>query len=343
MNIKKKAFITGVTGQDGSYLAELLVKKGYDVVGLDRRCSERDYWRLGETRNKIKIIEGDLMEYESLRRIIETEKPDEIYNLAAQSHVGSSFKTPLTTLDMTGKSVWILLEIIRAVDQKIKIYQASTSELFGGDPGTEPQNEKTPFNPHSPYAIAKLAAFHMIKLYRESYGIFACNGILFNHESPRRGEDFVTRKITIAVARIKAGKQEVLELGNMDAKRDWGFAGDYVEVMYEMLQQDKADDYVISTGETHTVREFVEESFRVAGYEIVWEGKDEKEIGKDKKTGKVLVRINPEFFRPGEVPLLLGDNSKAKKVLGWTPKVTFKKLAKMMMEDDLEKVEKGLL
>ena len=343
MVAKKKAFITGVTGQDGSYLAELLVEKGYDVVGLDRRCSERDYWRLGETRNKIKIVEGDLMEYESLRRIIEQENPDEIYNLAAQSHVGSSFKTPLTTLDMTGKSVWVLLEIIRSVNPKIKFYQASTSELFGGDPGTEPQSETTPFNPHSPYAIAKLAAFHMIKLYREAYGIFSCNGILFNHESPRRGEDFVTRKITVAIARIKAGKQDVLELGNMDAKRDWGFAGDYVEGMWMMMQKNNADDYVLSTGETHTVREFVEESFRVAGYEIVWEGKDENEIGKDKETGKVLVKINPEFFRPGEVPLLLGDNSKAKKVLGWEPKVTFKALAKMMVEDDLEKVEKGLL
>jgi len=340
---KKKAFITGVTGQDGSYLAELLLEKGYDVVGLDRRCSERDYWRLGETKNKIKIIEGDLMEYESLRRIIEQEQPDEIYNLAAQSHVGASFKTPLTTLDMTGKSVWILLEVIRAVNPRIKFYQASTSELFGGDPGTEPQSEITPFNPHSPYAIAKLAAFHMVKLYREAYGIFACNGILFNHESPRRGEDFVTRKVTVAAARIKNGKQDHLELGNMDAKRDWGFAGDYVEGMWMIMQQDKPDDFVLSTGETHTVREFVEESFRVLGYEIEWEGKGENEIGKDKSSGKVLVKINPEFFRPGEVPLLLGDNSKAKKVLGWEPKVTFKKLAEMMIKDDLEKVEKGLL
>lgn len=343
MATKKKAFITGITGQDGSYLAELLLEKGYDVVGLDRRCSERDYWRLGETKDKIKIIEGDLMEYESLRRIIEQEQPDEVYNLAAQSHVGASFKTPLTTLDMTGKSVWMLLEVIRAVNPKIKIYQASTSELFGGDPGTEPQSETTPFNPHSPYAIAKLAAFHMIKLYRESYGIFACNGILFNHESPRRGEDFVTRKITVAVARIKAGKQDHLELGNMDAKRDWGFAGDYVEGMWAIMQQDKADDFVLSTGETHTVREFVEESFKVAGYEIVWEGEGENEIGKDKASGKILVKINPEFFRPGEVPLLLGDNSKAKKVLGWEPKISYLKLAEMMTKDDMDKVEKGLL
>jgi len=338
--MKKKAFITGITGQDGSYLAELLVKKGYEVWGLDRRCSERDYWRLGETRKKIKVVEGDLMEYESLRRIIEEFQPDEIYNLAAQSHVGSSFKTPLTTLDMTGKSVWILLEIIRAVNPKIKFYQASTSELFGGDPGTEPQSETTPFNPHSPYAIAKLAAFHFVKLYRKAYGIFACNGILFNHESPRRGEDFVTRKITLAVAKIKSGKQEFLELGNMDAKRDWGFAGDFVEAMWAMMQKDEADDYVVSTGETHTVREFVEASFKYAGYEIVWEGKDEKEIGKDKKTGKVLVKINPEFFRPGEVPLLLGDNSKAKKILGWKPKITFAKLAEMMVEEDQKLVLK---
>lgn len=343
MDIKKKALITGITGQDGSYLAELLVKKDYEVWGLDRRCSERDYRRLGETRKRVKIVEGDLMEYESLRRIIEEFQPNEIYNLAAQSHVGSSFKTPLTTFDMTGRSVWMLLEIIRAVNPEIKFYQASTSELFGGDPGTEPQNEKTPFNPHSPYAIAKLAAFHFVKLYREAYGIFACNGILFNHESPRRGEDFVTRKITLAIAKIKVGKQEFLELGNMDAKRDWGFAGDYVEAMYEMLQQDKADDYVVSTGETHTVREFVEKSLKVAGYNIIWEGKDENEVGKDKKTGKILVKINPEFYRPGEVPLLLGDNSKIKTVLGWTPKVKFHQLVEMMMEGDLEKVEKGLL
>lgn len=343
MGTKKKAFITGITGQDGSYLAELLVSYGYEVWGLDRRCSERDYWRLGETKNKIKIVEGDLMEYESLRKLIEEFQPDEIYNLAAQSHVGSSFKTPLTTLDMTGKSVWIILEIIRAVNPKIKFYQASTSELFGGDPGTEPQSEKTPFNPHSPYAIAKLAAFHMVKLYREAYKIYGCNGILFNHESPRRGEDFVTRKVTIAAAKIKAGKQNHLELGNMDAKRDWGFAGDYVEAMYEMMQRDLPDDYVISTGETHTVREFVEKTFKSAGYNIVWEGGGINEVGKDKKTGKVLVKINPEFFRPGEVPLLLGDNSKAKKVLGWKPKITFAKLAEMMAREDMEKVEKGLL
>jgi GDPmannose 4,6-dehydratase len=269
--------------------------------------------------------------------------PDEIYNLAAQSHVGYSFKAPITTLDMTGKGVLYLLEIIREINPKIRFYQASTSELFGGDPGTEPQNEDTPFNPHSPYAIAKLAGFHYVKLYREAYGMFACNGILFNHESPRRGEDFVTRKITVAVARIKAGKQDHLELGNMDAKRDWGFAGDYVEGMWMMMQQDKPDDYVLSTGETHTVREFVEESFRVAGHEIAWEGKDENEIGKDKKTGKILVKINPEFFRPGEVPLLLGDNTKAQKVLKWKPKVTYAELAEMMVRDDLEKVEKGLL
>lgn len=338
MATKKKAFITGITGQDGSYLAELLVEKGYEVWGMDRRCAERTYWRLGDIKNKIKIVEGDLMEYESLRRLIEEIQPDEIYNLAAQSHVGASFKTPLTTLDMTGKSVWYLLEVIRAINPKIKFYQASTSELFGGDPGTEPQNESTPFNPHSPYAIAKLAAFHMVKLYREAYGMFTCNGILFNHESPRRGEDFVTRKITLAVAKIKAGKQDVLELGNMDAKRDWGFAGDYVEGMWMMMQKDKADDYILSTGVTNTVRKFVEAAFKYAGYEIEWEGKNENEIGKDKKTGKVLVKINPEFFRPGEVPLLLGDNTKARKELGWEPKVTFEKLAEMMVEADIGQI-----
>uniref|UniRef100_A0A7C4LZR1 GDP-mannose 4,6-dehydratase n=1 Tax=candidate division CPR3 bacterium TaxID=2268181 RepID=A0A7C4LZR1_UNCC3 len=343
MEKRKKAFITGITGQDGSYLAELLVEKGYDVWGLDRRSAERSYWRLGDTKSKIKIVEGDLMEYESLRRIIEDIQPDEIYNLAAQSHVGSSFKTPLTTLDITGKSVWNLLEIIRAVNPKIKFYQASTSELFGGDPGTEPQNESTPFNPHSPYAIAKLAAFHMVKLYREAYGIFACNGILFNHESPRRGEDFVTRKITVALARIKAGKQDVLELGNMDAKRDWGFAGDYVEGMWMMMQKDKADDYVLSTNKTNTVRRFVEKASEVAGFDIEWSGEGVNEVGKDKKSGKIIVKINPDFFRPGEVALLLGDNSKAKSELGWQPKVSFDDLAEMMMREDIEKVEKGLL
>ncbi len=331
----KKALITGVSGQDGSYLAELLLSKGYEVYGLDRRKGIESFPRFEKkVLERLHIVEGDLMDFERLREIVREVMPDEIYNLAAQSHVGYSFKTPISTFEMSGKSVLLLLEIIREINPKIKFYQASTSELFGGDPGTEPQSETTPFNPHSPYAIAKLAGFHFVKLYREAYKIFACNGILFNHESPRRGADFVTRKVTLAFANIKAGKQEFLELGNMDAKRDWGFAGDYVEGMWRILQNETADDFVLATGETHTVREFVEEAGRILDYDIVWEGKAEKEIGRDKKTGKIIIKINPEFYRPGEVNLLLGDPTKAEKVLGWKAKTTFKELVKMMVIAD---------
>ncbi|MBI2448156.1 GDP-mannose 4,6-dehydratase [Candidatus Microgenomates bacterium] len=341
-----KALITGISGQDGSYLCELLLSKGYEVYGLDRRKGIESFPRIDKkVLERLHIVEGDLLDFERLRQIVKEVMPDEIYNLAAQSHVGYSFKAPISTFEMSGKAVLFFLEIIREVNSasadvpKIKFYQASTSELFGGDPGTEPQSETTPFNPHSPYAIAKLSGFHFVKLYREAYKIFACNGILFNHESPRRGADFVTRKVTLALANIKAGRQEFLELGNMDAKRDWGFAGDYVEGMWRILQNDTPDDFVLATGETHTVREFVEEAGKLLGYDVVWEGKAEKEIGKDKKTGKIIVKINPEFYRPGEVNLLLGDPAKAKKVLGWTAKTSFKELVKMMVEADVESIK----
>jgi len=338
---KKKALITGITGQDGSYLAELLLEKGYGVYGFMRRSAERTNWRIAHLLDRIEIIDGDLTDFGSMRRAVLKTMPDEIYNLAAQSHVGESFRTPISTLEITGRSVLYWLELIREINPKIKFYQASTSELFGGDPGTEPQNEETKMEPHSPYAIAKLTGYHFVKLYRKSYDMFACNGILFNHESPRRGEDFVTRKITLAVARIKKGKQDFLELGNMDAKRDWGFALDYVEGMWRMLQQEKADDFVLSTNETHTVREFVEKSFEAVGIRIKWEGEGVNEIGKDEESEKVLVKINPKYFRPAEVNLLLGDNKKAKEILGWEPKVSFEELAKMMIIADLEKVKKG--
>ncbi|MFA7309141.1 MAG: GDP-mannose 4,6-dehydratase [Patescibacteria group bacterium] len=336
----KKALITGITGQDGSYLAELLLEKGYEVYGIVRRSSERVSTRITHILDRVKIIEGDITDFESVLDIMRRVHPDEVYNLAAQSHVGYSFKAPIATLAASGESVLILLEAIREVDSKIKFYQASTSELYGGDLGTEPQNEKTVFNPHSPYAIAKLAAFHYVKLYRESYGMFACNGILFNHESPRRGEDFVTRKITRALTRVTLEKQEVLELGNTDAKRDWGFAGDYVEGMWRMLQADKPEDFVLATNETHTVREFVEKTWQHLGGTIIWEGTGKEETGKDEGTGKIIVRINPEFYRPGEVHLLLGDSTKARTVLGWDPQVGFEKLVAMMVDSDLELARK---
>ncbi len=340
MAINKKALITGVTGQDGSYLAELLLGKGYEVHGIDRRISERTYSRIGHILKKIKLYEGDITEFEMMRKIIKDVAPQEVYNLAAQSHVGYSFKMPLSTLDMTGRSVWIMLEIIREIDPKIKFYQASTSELYGGDPGTEPQDEKTPFNPHSPYAIAKLAAFHYVRLCREAYGMFACNGILFNHESPRRGEDFVTRKITIGLAKILAGRQEYIELGNLDSKRDWGFAGDYVEGMWRILQAKKPDDFVLATGETHTVRDFIENAFGAVEIRIDWRGEGVGEEGFDKSNPKrVLIKINPEFFRPAEVHLLLGNPAKAKKALGWKPKTSFKELVKMMVEEDIKMIK----
>ncbi len=346
--MKKKpiALITGITGQDGSYLAEFLLDKGYEVHGVVRRSSSFNTWRIDHLYKDPHVAKnfflhyGDLTDGTSVIRLINEIKPDEIYNLAAQSHVKVSFEAPEYTANSDGLGVLRLLESIKLLDMvdKVKIYQASTSELYGLVQET-PQTEKTPFYPRSPYAVAKLYAYWIIKNYREAYNIFGCNGILFNHESPRRGQTFVTRKITMALCKIKLGKQEKLYLGNMDSKRDWGYAKEYVESMWLMLQQEKPDDYVIATGETHTVREFVEESCKVLGMEIEWKGKGLEEKGIDKKTGKTIIEIDPMYFRPTEVELLLGDASKAKKVLGWEPKTKFKDLVKIMIESDLDIIE----
>lgn len=339
MSMTKKALITGVTGQDGSYLAELLLEKGYEVHGLIRRhstpCTERIEHLI--SAENFFLHYGDMTDSSGLANLIRETQPDEIYNLAAQSHVGISFEVPEYTAEVTGVGTIKLLEAVRQVKPSAKFYQASTSELFGGIPSTAPQSETTPFYPKSPYGAAKLYAYWITVNYREAYGIFACNGILFNHESPRRGEEFVTRKITVAVAKIMAGKQEKLSLGNLNAKRDWGYAGDYVEGMWRILQRDKADDYVLATGETHTVREFVEAAFREVGIEIVWRGSGVDEKGYDAKTGKVLVDVDPKFFRPAEVDLLLGDPAKAERELGWQRKVSFAELVKIMVRADLEK------
>jgi GDPmannose 4,6-dehydratase len=319
----KKALITGITGQDGSYLAELLLSKGYHVTGVIRRSSSFNTGRIDhiyqdphDSQPKLKLVHGDLNDASSLNRIIRTVQPDEIYNLGAQSHVRVSFDVPEYTAEITGLGATRLLEAIRESGIQTKFYNASSSEMFGSAPS--PQNEETPFWPRSPYAAAKLYAHWMTVNYREGYGMFACNGILFNHESPRRGETFVTRKITMGVARIKLGKQDKLFLGNLDARRDWGFAGDYVEAIWRMMQQEKPDDYVIATGETYSVRDFLEEAFGHAG--LHWEK---------------YVEIDPRYFRPTEVDLLLGDASKARRNLGWTPRVTFKQLVHMMVDADL--------
>lgn len=341
----KKALITGITGQDGSYLTELLLSKGYEVHGIVRRhstpCTERIDDLLADEENKDRLFlhYGDLTDSSNFHCLIMEIKPDEVYNLAAQSHVAVSFEVPEYTADATGVGTVKLLEAIRQSGLPIKFYQASTSELFGGIPETAPQSEKTPFYPKSPYGAAKLYSFWITKNYRESYDMFACNGILFNHESPRRGETFVTRKITLAVGRIMAGKQEKLSLGNLEAKRDWGFAGDYVEGMWRMLQQDKADDYVLATNETHTVREFVELAFKEVGVDIEWKGIGVDEKGYCKKTGKLLVDVDPQYFRPAEVELLWGDSTKAEKELGWQRNVSFPELVKMMVKADCEKAK----
>lgn len=341
----KVALITGTTGQDGSYLSELLLSKGYEVHGIVRRHSTHGTAKIDHILNdsnyngKFFLHYGDLTDSNNLTALISEIKPDEVYNLAAQSNVGTSFEIPEYTAEVTGVGVVRLLEALRQIKPKAKFYQASTSELFGGLPGTAPQSETTKFYPRSPYAAAKLYAYWITVNYRESYGMFACNGILFNHESPRRGADFVTRKITLAVAKILNGKQEKLSLGNLNSKRDWGFAGDYVEGMWRILQQDKPDDYVLATGETHTVREFVEAAFEQVNIKIRWEGEGVDEKGYCEKTGKLLVDVNPKFFRPAEVDLLLGDPTKAEKNLGWRRKVSFKDLVKIMVESDLKKFE----
>lgn len=343
--MSKVALITGITGQDGSYLAELLLEKGYDVHGIIRRhstiCTDRidHLYNNKELRDKRFFLHhGDLTDSCNLLSLINKVKPDEVYNLAAQSHVAVSFEVPEYTAEATGVGTIRLLDAIHQSGLKCKFYQASTSELFGGIPGTAPQNEKTPFYPKSPYGAAKLYSYWITVNYRESYDMFACNGILFNHESPRRGETFVTRKITRAVADIMAGKQDMLYLGNMNAKRDWGFAGDYVEGMWRILQQDKPGDYVLATNETHTVREFVELSFAEVGIEIEWQGEGVDEKGIDKKTGKVLVAVNPRYFRPAEVELLWGDAIKAETELGWKRKVSFKELVAMMVDSDMREL-----
>lgn len=341
----KKALITGITGQDGSYLTELLLDKGYEVHGIIRRSSTFNTKRIDHLfentdigNKKLFLHYGDLTDSSNLNRLIEKVCPDEIYNLGAQSHVQVSFEVPEYTAETDGLGTLRFLDAIKEFGIKAKFYQASTSELFGGLPDTAPQSEKTPFYPRSPYSAAKLYAYWITVNYREAYDLFACNGILFNHESPRRGETFVTRKITRAVASIVSGKQERLSLGNMNAKRDWGFAGDYVEAMWLMLQQEKPDDYVVATGETHTVREFVELAFKEIGIDIVWQGSGVDEKGIDKKTDRVLVDVNPRYFRPTEVDLLLGDPSKAEKALDWQRKVDFGSLVHMMVESDMKEI-----
>jgi GDPmannose 4,6-dehydratase len=336
----KVALITGITGQDGSYLAELLLEKGYLVHGIIRRSSSFNTQRLGHIfqdphvlNPKLFLHYGDLTDGSNLSRLIETIKPNEIYNLGAQSHVRVSFDIPEYTGDVVALGTLRLLDAVRESGVNTKIYQASSSEMYGMVQKV-PQDEATPFYPRSPYGVAKVYGYWITKNYRESYKLFACNGILFNHESPRRGETFVTRKITKGLSRIKLGLEDTLYLGNLDAKRDWGYAKDYVEGMWRILQQDKPDDYVLATNETHTVREFVEVAADELGMKISWSGEGTNEIGTDTTSNKVIIRIDEKYFRPSEVDLLIGDYSKAKKVLGWEPKVTFRELAKIMVDAD---------
>ena len=335
----KRALITGVNGQDGSYLAELLLEKGYKVYGLMRRKSSVDYGNVEHIKDKIEFIYADMADVVSLTNAMRISQADEVYNLAAQSFVGTSWEQPVATAEIDGIGALNMLEAIRMIKPNAKFYQASTSEMYGLVQAI-PQNEDTPFYPRSPYGVAKLYGHWITKNYRESYDMYACSGILFNHESERRGKEFVTRKITDAVARIKLGVQDVLELGNLDAKRDWGHAKDYVKAMWLMLQQDEADDYVIATNETRTVREFVERTFKYVNIDIVWEGSEVNEIGKDKATGKTLVKINPDFFRPAEVEILIGDPSKGERKLGWKREISFDELVERMIKNDLLLVEK---
>jgi GDPmannose 4,6-dehydratase len=335
----KKAFLTGITGQDGSYLAELLLEKGYEVHAIIRRSSVFTTQRIDhlyDKHDRLFIYHGDLTDSSNLHRLLMKIKPDEVYNLGAQSHVAVSFEVPEYTAEVVGLGAIRLLDAVRDLGSDCKYYQASTSELFGGIPGTEPQNEKTPFYPKSPYGAAKLYAYWITVNYRESYNLFACNGILFNHESPRRGETFVTKKITQAVARIYQGRQKILKLGNLDAKRDWGHAKDFVYAQWLMLQQEKPRDYVIATGEAHTVREFVELAFKEIEVDIVWQGSGIDEQGIDINTGKVLVEVDERYFRPAEVELLLGDPSKAERELDWKRKISFQNLVSGMVQYDLE-------
>lgn len=347
----KKALITGITGQDGAYLAELLLDKGYEVHGIKRRSSLFNTHRVDhlyrdphETGVRFRLHYGDMTDSTNLIRIVQDVQPDEIYNLAAQSHVQVSFETPEYTANADALGTLRLLEALRILkmEKKVRFYQASTSELYGKVQET-PQNETTPFYPRSPYAVAKLYGYWITVNYREAYGMYACNGILFNHESPIRGETFVTRKITRAVSRIKTGLQKKLFLGNLDAKRDWGHARDYVEGMWRMLQREEPEDFVLATGETVAVRDFVTEAFRIAGVTILWEGRGTEETGRDAESGETLVEVDPRYFRPTEVDLLLGDAARAREKLGWTATTTWKQLAEEMMAADLQDARKEAL
>jgi len=343
--MEKVALITGINGQDGSYLAEFLLKKGYTVHGIIRRASTFNRERIEQlysfenpVHRHFILHYGDMTDSSNLIRLVNDIKPHEIYHLAAQSHVKISFQVPEYTANVDGLGTLRLLEAVRflGLDKHTRIYHASTSELFG-KAKVFPQSEDTPFHPRSPYGVAKLYAHWIAKNYREAYDMFVCDGILFNHESPRRGENFVTRKITLSIAKILAGKQERLHLGNLDAKRDWGYAPDFVEAMWLMLQQDEPDDFVIATGEAHTVREFIELAFKEVGIDIEWKGSGIDEKGIDAAIGKVLVEVDPKYFRPAEVDYLLGDASKAEERLGWRPKVAFEELVRLMMRADLER------
>lgn len=342
--MKKRAVVTGITGQDGAYLAELLLSKGYVVYGTYRRTSSVNFWRIEELgiqdNPDLHLIEYDLTDLGSSMTLMKEAAPDEVYNLAAQSFVGVSFNQPDATAQITAMGALHLLEAIRLTNPKIRFYQASTSEMFGKVQAI-PQVEDTPFYPRSPYGVAKLFAHWMTINYRESYDIFGCSGILFNHESPLRGREFVTRKITDGVAKIKLGKADVLELGNLGAKRDWGFAKEYVEGMWMMLQAKEPDSFVLATNRTETVREFVDMAFKAAGYELRFEGEEQNEVGVDVKTGKTLVRVNPKFYRPAEVDLLIGNPARAKEKLGWEPTTTLEQLCKMMVEADLRRNADG--
>src|SRR3990167_7862728 len=339
-----KAIVTGITGQDGAYLAQLLLEKGYTVYGTYRRTSSVNFWRIEELgiaqHPNLHLVEYDLTDLSSSIRLLQTTEATEVYNLAVQSFVGVSFDQPVTTAEITGLGAVNLLEAIRIVNPKVRFYQASTSEMFGKVQEI-PQVESTPFYPRSPYGVAKLYAHWMTINYRESYDIFGASGILFNHESPLRGREFVTRKITDSVAKIKQGKLDVLELGNMDAKRDWGFAKEYVEGMWRMLQADEPDTFVLATNRTETVRDFVSLAFKAADIDVEWKGQGEGEQAVDSTSGKVMVRVNPKFYRPAEVELLIGSAAKAKEILGWEPKTSLEELCRMMVEADLRRNEQG--
>lgn len=343
----KKALISGITGQDGSYLAELLLQKGYEVHGIIRRSSSFNTARIDHLRTNRELTDsrfflyyGDMTDSSNLNRILEKVAPNEIYHLGAQSHVKVSFEVPEYTAEVDAIGTLRFIDAIKDTGISTKFYQASTSELYG-KVRQIPQNENTPFYPRSPYAVAKQYAYWIVVNYREAYNLFACNGILFNHESPRRGETFVTRKITMAAAKIKFGLQQELLLGNLDAKRDWGYAPEFVEGMWRILQNDSPDDFVLATGETHTIREFIEETFRYIGMEIIWKGEGINETGLDKNSGKIVVRIDPKYFRPTEVDILKGDYGKAKKLLDWEPETKFKKLVKIMISADLEHIKRN--